>query len=167
MSEHPLLSPSDLTDTNPSFNTFSTKFLALFDKYFPYVRISRKAFKDKPYITSGIKVSIRYRNKLFKKYLNNPNNVNQAAWKKFRNKTSEIIKKAETLYFRKLLTEHNNSSKALWNTFGKILNSKKIKHKKIATINSNGVKQTDPQSISDTFNNFQTRSVVDKLFPLS
>ena len=94
MSEHPLLSPSDLTDTNPSFNTYSTKFLALFDKYFPYVRISRKAFKDKPYITSGIKVSIRYRNKLFKKYLNNPNNVNQAAWKKFRNKTSEIIKKA-------------------------------------------------------------------------
>ena len=81
-SELPLLNTSELTDTNSSFAIFSTKFLALFDKYFPYVRISRKAFKDKPYITSGIKVSIRYRNKLFKKYLNNPNNVNEAAWKK-------------------------------------------------------------------------------------
>ena len=49
--------------------------------------------------------------------------------KKIRNKTSEIIKKAEVLYFRKLLTEHNNISKAPWSTFGKVLNSKKIKHK--------------------------------------
>ena len=61
---------------------------------------------------------------------------------------------AQALYFRKIFNEHNSSSKALWSTFGKILNSKKIKHKKIATINSNGIKQTDPQSISDTFNKF-------------
>ena len=52
------------------------------------------------------------------------------------------------------MSEHKNSSKALWNTFGKILNSKKIKHKKIGTINSNGSKLTDPQSISETLNNF-------------
>ena len=128
--------------------------LTLSDKYFPYVRISRKSFKDKPFITSGIKVSIRKRNKLFKKYLDNPNDVNKAAWKRFRNKTNEIIKRAEAFYYRKLLSDHNNSSKALWNTFGKILNNKKIKHNKIGTLYSNGIKQTDPQSISETFNNF-------------
>ena len=66
MHEHPLISSNELTDSNSSFITFSTNFLSLFDKYFPYVRISRKAFKDKPHITSGIKVSIRMRNKLFK-----------------------------------------------------------------------------------------------------
>ena len=88
MSELPLVSSNELTDVNSSFDTFSTNFLTLFDKYFPYVRISRKAFKDKPYITSGIKVSIRHRNKLFKKYLNNPNEINRAAFKQFRNKTN-------------------------------------------------------------------------------
>ena len=149
-----MLNPSELTDTNSSFTTFSSNLLSLFDKYFPYVRISRKAFKDKPHITSGIKVSIKQRAKLFKKYLNNPTDANEAIFKRFRNKANEIIKKAEALYYRKQLSEHKNSSKALWNTFGNILNSKKIKHKKIGTINSNGTKLTDPQSISETLNNF-------------
>ena len=134
LSEFPLLNPSELTDTNSSFTTFSSNLLSLFDKYFPYVRISRKAFKDKPHITSGIKVSIKQRAKLFKKYLNNPTDANEAAFKRFRNKTNEIIKKAEALYYRKQLSEHKNSSKALWNTFGNILNSKKIKHKKLALL---------------------------------
>ena len=154
MSENPLINPNELTDSNSSFTTFSTNYLALFDKYFPFVRISRKAFKDKPHITSGIKVSIKMRNKLYKKYLDNPTDVNKAAWKRFRNKTNDTIKKAEALYYRKRLTEHNNSSKTLWNTFGKILNSKKIKHNKMGSINSNGIKQNDPQSISETFNKF-------------
>ena len=116
--------------------------------------MSRKSFKHKPYITNGIKVSIRRRNKLFKKYLNNPNDVNKAAWKRLRNKISELIKRAEQLYYKKLLSGHNNSSKTLWNTFGKILNSKKIKHLKIASINTNGTIQTEPQAISETFNKF-------------
>ena len=114
----------------------------------------KKSFKDKPYITSGIKVSIRRRNKLFKKYKNQPNDVNQAAWRRLRNKITELIKRSEQLYYKKLLSGHTNSSKSLWNTFGKILNSKKIKHNKVGALNSNGIMQTEPQTISETFNKF-------------
>ena len=116
--------------------------------------MSKKSFKDKPYITSGIKVSIRRRNKLFKKYLNNPNDINKISWKRLRNKISELIKRAEKLYYKKLLTSHNNSSKALWNTFGKVLNSKKLKHNKIGSLITESNTQTEPQSMSETFNNF-------------
>ena len=101
--------------------------------------MSRKAFKDKPYITRGIKNSIKHRNKLYAKYLDNPSDLSKAVWKRFRNKTNEIIKRSETLYYRKILSDQQNSSKNLWNTFGKILNSKKVKHNKIGSINSNGV----------------------------
>ena len=80
--------------------------------------MSRKQFKSKPHIASGIKVSIRAKNKLYKKYLNNPTDVNKTAWKKFRNKTNEVIKRAETQYYKSILNEHNNNSKNLWNTFG-------------------------------------------------
>ena len=65
--------------------------------------MSKKSFKDKPYITSGIKVSLKTKYRLYEKYLNNPNDVNKAAWKRFRNKTSEIIKRAEELYYKKIL----------------------------------------------------------------
>ena len=129
--------------------------------------MSRKAFKNKPHITKGIQVSIRNRNKLHKKYLNNPTDVNKATWKKFRNKTSEVIKRAESLYCKSIISQHNNASKNLWNTFGKILNSKKIKHNKIASININGETQTEPQKITETFNKFfsKIRSNLAKKFP--
>ena len=126
----------------------------MFDKYFPYVRISRKSFTSKPFITRGIKNSIKHRNRLFKKYRNNPNEVNEAVWKRFRNKTNEIIKRAEALHYRNIINEHKNSSKNLWNTFGKILNNKKIKHNKIESLTVNGIKQTEPQTITESFNNF-------------
>ena len=58
------------------------------------------------------------------------------------------------MYYKTLLSGHKNSSKALWKTFGKILNSKKIKHNKIGSLNTNGVIQTEPQAISESFNTF-------------
>ena len=87
--------------------------------------MSRKAFKTKPHITKGIQVSIRNRNKLYKKYLNNPTDVNKAIWKKFRNKTSEIIRRAESLYYKSIISEHNNASRNLWKTFAKYSTVKK------------------------------------------
>ena len=96
--------------------------------------MSRKEFKSKPHITKGIKISIRTKNKLYKKYLNNPTDINKSAWKRFRNKTNEVIKRAETQYYKSILNEHKNSSKDLWSTFGKILNSKKIMHNKISSL---------------------------------
>ena len=89
--EAPLLLEEDVTDVDSTYDTFSTNYCNLLNKYFPYVKVSRKAIKDKPYITNGIKVSIKTRNKLYKKYLNTPNETNEAIWKRFRNKTSETI----------------------------------------------------------------------------
>ena len=152
--EAPLISENELIDTNTSYDTFSTNYSNLFNKYFPYVRISRKSYKDKPHITSGIKVSIKNRNRLYKKYLDNPNETNHAIWKRFRNKTSETIKRAEELYYKKIINSHNNSSKDLWNTFGKILNKNKIKHKKINNLNINNKKITEPQELATSFNDF-------------
>ena len=153
-SEPPLINQNDLTDANNSYSTFSKNYLKLFDKYFPYARMSRKTFKNKPHITKGIQVSIRHRNKLRKKFLNNPTDVNRAAWKKFRNKTSEVIKRAESLFYKSIINQQNNASKQLWKTFGKILNSKKIKHNKIASIKVNGKVYTNPKLITETFNKF-------------
>ena len=68
---------------------------------------------------------------------------------KNRNKTCEIIKRAESLYYKSIISKHNNGSKNLWNTFGKILNSKKIKHNINASINMNGETLTEPQKLQN------------------
>ena len=112
-SEQPLISTEELTGTESSFSTLSANYSHLLDKYFPSVRMSRKEFKSKPHITKGIKISIKTKNKLFKKYLNNPTDINEAAWKRFRNKTNEVIKRAEAHYYKSLLNEHKSCSKNL------------------------------------------------------
>ena len=154
-SEPALINSSELTDTNTSYNNFNANYLQLFDKYFPLVRQSKKSFKDKPYITSDIKDSIKSRNKLYKKHLNNPDNIEiKAEWKRCRNKTSELIKKEEESYYKNIINSHKNSSQALWKTFGKVLNNKKIKHSKIGSLDVNGEIQTNPGAIANSFNNF-------------
>ena len=66
--EAPLINTNDLTDPNRAYNIFSNNYLRLFNKHFPLTKLSKKAAKDKPYVTSGIKVSIKFKNKLYKKY---------------------------------------------------------------------------------------------------
>ena len=126
-SENALIEDSDLTDIDSSYSIFSTNYFNLFNRYFPYIKQSRKSFKDKPFITKGIKVSIKYKNKLFRKYRDNPTDVNEAAWKRFRNKTNSLIKTLQENYYKKLINSNNNNSKQFWKTFGNILNKNKKK----------------------------------------
>ena len=91
--EAPLINDCDLTDHDCAYDIFSENYSTLYNKFFPYVRMSRKASKDKPHITAGIKVSIRYKDKLLKKYFENRTDENLAAYKSFKNKTNIIIKK--------------------------------------------------------------------------
>ena len=41
-SEQPLISSNELNDTDTAFNSLSTNYTNLFDKYFPYIRMSKK-----------------------------------------------------------------------------------------------------------------------------
>ena len=57
--EAALINDNELTEVDNSYEKFSTNYFNLYNKYFPYIKMSRKSFKDKPHITKGIKVSIR------------------------------------------------------------------------------------------------------------
>ena len=152
--EVPLINDNDLSDPNRTYDIFSNNYINLFNKYFPLTKMSKKSVKDKPHITSGIKVSIKYKNKLYKKYKENENEVNRAAYNRFKNHTTKTIRNAEKMYYKKIINSHNNSTTNLWKIFGKILNKKKVKHKNISSLLINDVKITEPQEITDSFNNF-------------
>ena len=63
--ETALIGDNDLTDIDTSYAIFSDNYINLFNKYFPFVKQSRKSFRDKPFITKVVKVSIKFRNKLY------------------------------------------------------------------------------------------------------
>ena len=152
--EASLIEEKDLTDPNSSYNTMAENYLRLYNKYFPFKQISRKQFKDKPYITTGLKISIRTKNKLYLKYLKNKSPENELIWKNFRNRTNSCIKRSEEKYYSKILKSSQSNSVNLWKTFGKILNKKKIKHKRNYSLIVNNKSITNTNEIAETFNKF-------------
>ena len=154
LTEAPLINDNDLLDPDKVYDIFLNNYLYLLNKYFPLVRMSKRCLKDKPHITNGIKVSIRHKNKLFKEFLDDPSENNRYKWRRFKNKTDETIKKAEKLYYHKIIGSHKNSISQLWKTFGKILNKDKTKNKNISSLIINDDKVTEPQIIADFFNIF-------------
>ena len=107
--EAPLINLNEQTDPNVAYNMFSNNYLSLFNKYFPLTRMSKKVYKDKPHITSGIKVSIKFKNKLYKKFKENSNEVNRAAYNRFKNQTTKTIRNAEKMYYKNIINSQNNS----------------------------------------------------------
>ena len=154
LNERDLINDDDLTDTHDAYDILSDNFLKLYNKYFPLRRVSKKEQKDKPYITDEIKNEIALKNKLHKKYLNNPSERNETAWKEQRKKTNTCITRAEESYYKTILRDHNNNSRNLWKTFGKIINKNKIKHKRCITLNINNVIINDTQKVTESFNDF-------------
>ena len=72
--EKPLINyvnKSNIDDNNlqSTYNEFNTNLTETLNNYFPLVKQSRKKFKEKPYITNGIRVSIKSRETLHKIYL--------------------------------------------------------------------------------------------------
>ena len=86
----------------------------MLDKYFPLVRLSRKKAKNKPWITPGIKASIKNCSELHKKYnARKTDTTREHAWKSYKHELTKCIRAAETQYYRELLADHKNSCQNL------------------------------------------------------
>ena len=53
-------------DVNISYNNFLNILTNAFERLFPFVKLSRKRMKDKPWFTSALKKSCRVKNYLYK-----------------------------------------------------------------------------------------------------
>ena len=157
--EKPLINyvnKSNIDDNNlqSTYNEFNTNLTETLNKYFPLVRQSRKKFKEKPYITNGIRVSMKSREALHKIYLENPTEENERNFKNKRNRIVDIVRKAESDYYAAAIKNHADSNRQLWKTFGKMLNKNKTNHTLIDKIISRNVVTTDQQEITEEVNDY-------------
>ena len=56
----------------------------IYQQAFPLVRVSPKRWGDKPWLTKSFKVSIKYKNKLYRKYIMCPDNLHQTKYNAFK-----------------------------------------------------------------------------------
>ena len=96
-----------------------------YNKSFPIVKLSRKRANDKPWITSGLKISIKKKHLHYKKYLQNRPDENKLEYTAYNNNLRTIIREAEIKYYKRVFNEKENGIKQMWKTLSPILNRNK------------------------------------------
>ena len=109
---------------------------------------------DKPWITSGFKVSINKKWSLFHKWKKSKMPEDWLKYTKHLNLLTHLKKKAEILYYRNKAKLYGQDKSKTWQLVNEISNYKrKVKTNVKCIIDENGNELTDPVSKADCLNN--------------
>ena len=111
-------SNSSDNDTNQSFTTFYKKINCLVNKHAPMKTLSKRRGKilSKPWITKGIRTSIRIKNNLFF-------NADWEYYKLYRNKITSLTRQSKKNYYERYFEENINNSKETWRGINDIIST--------------------------------------------
>ena len=112
-------------DANSSSNSFETTINALIDQYMSIKKMTKKEIKQqyKPWITNGIRNSIRRREKLYKKFIKAKNeevtNEHHNNFKELRNQNVD----SKNNYYQKYFAENAENARNTWKGIKTIINA--------------------------------------------
>ena len=120
---------------NEAMSFFYQTITKAYNKSFPVVKLSQKRAKDKPWITSGLKSSIKMKHILYRRFLLDQSDKNHMEYKTYNKRLGTIIREAEISYYKKLFNEKENGIKQMWKTLSPILNKKRTSQTKNQSTN--------------------------------
>ena len=85
----------------------------------------REKFPIRPWITSGILISVNKKNQLFKKQLKNPTDYNIKNFKIFKNKLTARIRLSKHRYYKESFEKAQNSPRKTWSLINSIIKKTK------------------------------------------
>ena len=136
-----------------AYNRFLMEFSNLYNNVFQKVsRIKGNNKRKKPWIDSVLLQKIRKKNKLFKKYRENPNDNTKKQYAKIRNLVNKSLKNARKRFYERKFQESSGNLKKTWNIIKELLGNKK---KNLPTfVYDNGNTISGDKNIGNCFNNF-------------
>ena len=115
-------------DANEACSELIQSYIEGIDQCSRIIKLSTRTMALKPWVTPALLCSINKKNKLYKKYLKNPNVENTQRYKQFRNILTTITREAKRLYFEKSFEEVKNNSKKTWNLLHELINKRKTQN---------------------------------------
>ena len=103
------------------YTQFITIVFRIFQRSFREVRVSRKRWQDKPWMTKAFKISIKRKNKLYNACLIHPGNSMHEKYRTYKNILLKCLKKAEIKYYEELFDNHKNSVYNFWKSLNPII----------------------------------------------
>ena len=138
-----------LIDIDYIFSSFYSKYTDIINKRVPIKQIFRRQLKrfSKPWITQGIRASIKTKNKLFA-------SDDQTKYKFYRNEINHIISISKRGYFHNYFEKSLTNMKKTWEALNNLLNRKKTKESRqvnaIKHFNNENKINRNPQRIANS-----------------
>jgi hypothetical protein len=147
-------------DVDESYDRFISIYKHELDQHMPHksVHFNKYKHKKEPWISQGILISTKTKDKLFKSYskITRPMEKEMAhvKYKKYRNLLNRLIRKAKAIYWHGIFSEFKNNMKKTWENINIILNKKSKKMSLPENFYHRNSSLTDPSEIANAFNDF-------------
>lgn len=139
---------------NTNYEIFHNILDKLLNENIPKIKIKLRTNFNKYWITKGIKISCK--NKRLLKILTQKTNspiLNQH-YKSYEKTLKKCITYSKKLHYINRIKLANNKTKAMWNIIKERTNKNKSKEKVNIKLKINNAEFSDPQQVSNSFNNF-------------
>ena len=100
-----------INDIHEAYNIFSDTLLCIYNNTIPVSKVITRTQNKKPWLTRGLIVSIKSKNKLYSKYLTNKDNMSHSTYKKYKNKLNHLLRIAERNHYKILLDKTKTNLK--------------------------------------------------------
>ena len=137
---------------NVGWSDFKIKFLTIADKHAP-TKQRRVKSEFKPWITNEIRRLSYHRDYLKRQAIRLRSVYYETAYKKCKNKITNLIRTSKENYFKSKLSNSNNSKES-WRSINELLN-KKSKTSQVREINFDGETVINDEKIAALMNIFQ------------
>ena len=142
----------EIVGVNESFEYFNNVLSNYFNECYPVKtkRIKNNSIKS-PWITTGLKESIKIKYKLYKKIVKRPITYGDR-YRTYRNNLTRLIKVAKSYYYRDKFAECKGNSKKIWSNINNLLGKNQSNSNVVFRINNEDT--MDENIIADSFNNY-------------
>ena len=149
-----ILPPDD--NVNDIFGSFYTTLQEIVERHAPLRKVSRKEVKIrcKPWITSGIRTSIKIKDQYFRKSLNSKNPYFSIQCKIYRNKLTKLIKDSKKVYYREYFLQNNRNIKNIWKGIKQIVTLKPYNYSFPTKIMKGTIEITGTLNIANALNEY-------------
>ena len=140
------------------FTHFFNKMKSIHDKSFPIIKVKKRYRNRIPWLTSGLRESIKQKNKLYRISLKHPTAYNEILYKQYRNMITKLLRLEEKQYYQSQIEANKDNIRKTW----LVINIKQAINQKRSSSGSdtfydngsdNGI-TNDPAVIADAFNNY-------------
>ena len=119
---------NDSGGPNESFSNFLSEYNSHFESCFPLKKVKRnKQIPQTPWISYGLLVSVRKKNKLYKQLVSKPSSARSEKYKAYKNKLNHLIRIAKRNYYESQFVRARNNIKDTWKLINEVINNKNTK----------------------------------------